>query len=112
MARVVIDTELNTKQFDAQIAKLKADISRYMRVLESDAKVPVSLKMSTQERQEIEATIEKLRNQLIALEQQAQKTGEVGEQAGERSGKGFEKGISSLKRFSLLKLNLILFDFL
>lgn len=101
MAKIVIDTELNTKSFDRQIQKLKTDIERYMRVLEADAKVPVKFQMSQAERENIEITIEKLRNQLISLQDQAQKTGEVGEQAGERSGKGFEKGITSLKRFAL-----------
>lgn len=101
MAKIVIDTELNRKSFDRQIQKLKTDIERYMRVLESDAKVPVSLRMSNAERQEIETTIEKLRNQLIGLQEQAKRTGEVGEVAGEQSGRGFEKGITSLKRFAL-----------
>lgn len=101
MAKIVVETELGTKQFDKQIQKLKSDLSRYMRVLESDAKVPVSLRMSTEERRELEATIEKTRNQLISLQQQAQKTGDIGEEAGEKSGKGFEKGLKSLKRFAL-----------
>ena len=101
MAKIVIDTELNTKSFDRQIQKLKTDIARYMKVLESDAKVPVILRMSQAERENIEITIEKLRNQLISLQEQAKKTGEVGEVAGEQSGRGFEKGITSLNRFAL-----------
>ena len=64
MAKVVIETELSTKNFDRQIQKLKTDIARYMRVLESDTKVPISLRMSPAERQELETTIEKLRNRL------------------------------------------------
>ena len=98
---IVIETELSTKQFDKQIAKLKADIDLYMKVLESDAKVPVSLKMSEEERRNLEAVIEKLKNQLVGLEQQAIKTGEAGSTAGVKSGDGFEKGIKSLKRFAL-----------
>jgi len=101
MAKVVIETELSTKSFDRQIQKLKSDIARYMRVLESDTKVPISLKMSPAERQELETTIEKLRNKLVGLENQAKSVGNVGQDAGERSGQGFEKGIKSLKRFSL-----------
>ena len=101
MAKLTIETELGTKQFEKQIASLKADLNRYMKTLESDAKVPISLRMSAEERKNLETTIEKTRNQLISLQQQAQRTGEVGEEAGEKSGKGFEKGIKSLKRFSL-----------
>ena len=44
MAKVVIETELSTKNFDRQIQKLKTDIARYMRVLESDTKVGKVLK--------------------------------------------------------------------
>lgn len=98
---IVIETELSTKQFDKQIAKLKADIDLYMKVLESDAKVPVSLRMSEEERRNLEAVIEKLKNQLASLEQQAIKTGEAGSNAGVKSGDGFEKGLKSLKRFAL-----------
>lgn len=101
MAKVVIETELSTKNFDRQIQKLKTDIARYMRVLESDTKVPISLRMSPTERQELETTIEKLRNRLVGLENQASKVGNIGQEAGEKSGQGFEKGIKSLKRFSL-----------
>lgn len=101
MPKLVIETELDTKTYDRQIAQLKSDLERYIRVLESDAQVPVSLKMSEQERQNLEVTIEKIRNQLVGLEQQAQKTGQVGEESGEQSGRGFEKAISSLKRFAL-----------
>lgn len=101
MAKVVIETELSTKNFDRQIQKLKTDIARYMRVLESDTKVPISLRMSPAERQELETTIEKLRNRLVGLENQASRVGNIGQEAGEKSGQGFEKGIKSLKRFSL-----------
>lgn len=101
MAKIVMDTELNTKEYDKQIIKLKSDIQRYMKVLESDAKIPVSLRMSKTEREELEATVERLKNQLKSLQDQAIKTGEVGEVEGERTGKGFEKGLNSLKRFSL-----------
>jgi len=98
---LVIETELETKQFDKQIANLKADLERYMKVLESEAQIPISLRMSDAERQQLEVTIEKTRNQLISLQEQARKTGDDGYDAGERSGKGFEKGIASLKRFAL-----------
>lgn len=101
MAKITIETELGTKNFTKQINNLKADLQRYMKTLESEAKVPISLRMSADERRNLEATIEKTRNQLIALEQQQQKTGEAGEQAGIRTGQGFERGINSLKRFAL-----------
>ena len=98
---IVIETELGTKQFEKQIAGLKADLERYMKVLESEAKIPVSLRMSNEEKQQLEITIEKTRNQLISLQEQAQRTGEEGKNAGEKSGHGFENGIKSLKRFAL-----------
>ena len=98
---IIIETSLDTKTFNKQYEKLKAELDRYMKVLESDAQVPVSLRMSAEEKRNLEATIEKTRNQLISLQEQAQRTGEVGEEAGERSGRGFEKGITSLKRFAL-----------
>lgn len=101
MAKITIETELGTKNFTKQINNLKADLQRYMKTLESEAKVPISLRMSADERRNLEATIEKTRNQLIALEQQQLKTGEAGEQVGIRTGQGFERGINSLKRFAL-----------
>lgn len=102
--KVVISTELETKQFDKQIAKLESDLKVYQKALESDAKIPVSVRMSADERKNLEITIEKTKNQLISLREQAQRTGEVGKDAGEKSGKGFEKGLSSLKRFGMALL--------
>ena len=99
--KVLIETELDTKQFDKQIAKLQADLDRYVKVLESDAKVPISLRMSEEEKRELEATIEKTKNQLISLQEQARKTGQEGSNAGQTAGNGFEKGLTSLKRFAL-----------
>ena len=104
MAKIVINTDLNTKNFDKQIAKLESDIKRYTSVLESDAQVPVSLRMSPQEREELEALIERLRNQLLDLKNKAKDVGDVGEDAGEKSGKGFEKGLKSLKKFGMALL--------
>lgn len=98
---LVIETELETKTFDKQIAKLKSDLERYKRVLESDAQIPLNLRMSNAERQKLEAEIERLKNQLISLQTQAQKVGDIGADAGEKTGQGFEKGIRSLKRFAL-----------
>lgn len=98
---VVIGVGLDTKSFEKQIQTLQEDLERYTKVLESDAKVPLSLRMSAEEKRNLEVTIEKIRNQLIDLKRRAQDVGDAGESAGERSGKSFEKGIKSLKRFAL-----------
>ena len=94
MAKLTIKAELGTKNFQKQIANLKADLQRYMKTLEGDAKVPVSLRMSAEERRNLETTIEKTRNQLVSLEQQAAKTGD-------NTSNGFDKATKSLKRFAL-----------
>ena len=97
--KIRVNTEIETKSFDAQIKKLKSDIERYKKTLESDATVPVHLRMSEDEKRDLEATIEKLKNQLISLENQANLTGNAGAIAGDKSGSSFENAGKKLKKF-------------
>ena len=108
MAKIVINTELETKSFDKQIQtlenKLASEKKRLERLMELQAKGVFTTDYGVKNIESLNVSIEKTRNQLISLREQQIKTGEDGEQAGERSGRGFEKGIRSLKRFGMALL--------
>ena len=156
MAKIVIDTELNTKQFDKQIEQLTNKLNAQKKSLENIKNAKPYLEQQ-KDIQNYQIEIEKTTNSLIKLKEQQNKlalsnvknvgynltpslasgfslsrqtltgkamgdltgkteyvadsvkdlknafdiAGESGEKAGERSGRGFERGITSLKRFSL-----------
>ena len=90
--KLVIGTEINNKQFEAQVKVLE----RKLNDIESSLKMASEDKtlFSTREIEEMEAEAEKLRNKLIQIR------GGV-EDAGDESSKRFKKGINSLKKFGL-----------
>ena len=90
--KVVIGTEINTKQFDAQIKVLKNklnDIEASLQMASKDKTL-----FSTREIEEMEAEAENLRNKIGSLQGDFKKTNK-------ETSKGFDKGIKSLKRFAL-----------
>lgn len=97
--KLVIGTELNTKQFDAQIVQLERklnDIESTLAMAEEDKTL-----FSTSEIQDMEAEAEKLRNTIGNLRGDFKKSGESGKSFAEETSKGLEKGVKSLKRFGL-----------
>lgn len=83
--KIVIGTEINTKQFDAQIKVLKnklKDIEASLQMASKDKTL-----FSTREIEEMEAEAENLRNKIESLQK--------------GTSKGFDKGIKTLKRFAL-----------
>lgn len=92
--KVVIGTELETKSFDAQIKELENELNTMIKTLESDAKVPIELQMSEDERNKLESDIEKIKNKILNLRE---KTNEIGFKIPDN----FNKGIKSLKKFGL-----------
>jgi hypothetical protein len=94
--KIVIDTELGTKSFDAQIKKLEKDLETMTKTLESEAEIPVKLRMSESERMELETQIEKTRNRIISLQGQM-----ADEEPAQKMSNSFKKTTSSLKKFAL-----------
>lgn len=94
--KIVIDTELGTKSFDAQIKKLEKDLEIMTKTLESEAEIPVKLRMSESERMELETQIEKTRNRIISLQGQM-----ADEEPEQKMSNNFKKTTNSLKRFAL-----------
>lgn len=90
--KIVIGTEINTKQFDAQIKVLKNklnDIESSLQMASKDKTL-----FSTREIEEMEAEAENLRNKIGSLQGDFKKTNK-------ETSKGFDKGIKTLKRFAL-----------
>ena len=90
--KIVIGTEINTKQFDAQIKVLKNklnDIEASLQMASKDKTL-----FSTREIEEMEAEAENLRNKIGSLQGDFKKTNK-------ETSKGFDKGIKTLKRFAL-----------
>lgn len=90
--KIVIGTQIDTKQFDAQIKNLENklnDIEASLQMASEDKTL-----FSTREIEEMEAEAEKLRNQIGQLR------GDFKEQTIETD-KGFERNISKIKRLGL-----------
>ena len=156
MAKIVIDTELNTKKLDAQIVETERRLEDMQADLET-LKQDKSFNAQSNDVLVLKKNIEKTTNSLIKLREEQNKLaiagasniqynassqllsglsikraglgsyakgiesedfefvaknvkdlkdafpglGEAGQEAGEKSGRGFEKGIQSLKRFAL-----------
>ena len=99
--KVVIKTELETKTVDAQITKLEKDLELMTKSLESDMKIPIELRMSEEERINLENDIEKTKNRIISLKESMQDVGNEADKNTDKISKGFKKGTTTLKRFAL-----------
>lgn len=98
--KLVIETELDTKSFDAQIEETR----KKLELLEKSAdesNVPKQFRRSAAETRKLNAEIEKTRNTLIGLQTQQAKLNNVTEKTANTTTIGFSKGLKTLKRFAL-----------
>ncbi|MDD7757177.1 MAG: hypothetical protein PUJ51_22245 [Clostridiales bacterium] len=98
---VKIVTELETKSIDGQIAKLEKNLERMVSTLKEDAKVPISLKLTEEEKLNLISDVEKTKNRILSLRESMADTGDEGSKMGEKTTKSIKKGVSSLKKFAL-----------
>lgn len=96
-----IDTELNTKSVDAQIKKLEYDLERMAKSLETDKTRPISLRMSKDERIQLESDIEKVKNRIISLRESMNETSSESNKLGKNISKNMNSSVSKLKKFGL-----------
>lgn len=96
-----IDTELNTKSVDAQIKKLEHDLERMTKSLETDKTRPISLRMSKDERIQLESDIEKVKNRIISLRESMNETSSESNKLGKNISKNMNSSVSKLKKFGL-----------
>lgn len=99
--KIVIETSLETKSFDAQIKELENKLEIMTKTLETENQIDVKLRMSDDERLKLESDIEKTKNKIISLKQAMGKAEDSGNKMNNNLSKGFEKGSESLKRFAL-----------
>ena len=71
--KIRISAELDTKTFDAQIAKLERELEIMTKALETDSQVDVKVRMNKDERLKLEKDIESVKNKIISLKQQKEK---------------------------------------
>ena len=71
------------------------------RTLETENEIPIEFRMSESERLEVEASIERTKNQILDLRQKMSDVGTTAEDTESKVSKNFEKGTTSLKRFAL-----------
>lgn len=96
--KIIIQTSIENKSFDKQIAELKAKAKKYEKTLESDLEIPIKFRMSADERKQLESDLEKTKNQIISLRNQASKDIP-------NIGDNFKKTSKSIKRFALSLLS-------
>lgn len=94
--RISIATELETKTFDAQIKNLEKKLETMTKTLESEAEIPVHLRMSEEERLNLENDIEKTKNQIISLQQKMSD-----DKPSEQMSRNLKKSANNMKRFAL-----------
>lgn len=96
--KIIIQTSIENKSFDKQIAELEAKARKYEKTLESDLEIPIKFRMSADERKQLESDLEKTKNQIINLRNQASKDIP-------NIGDNFKKTSKSIKRFALSLLS-------
>lgn len=93
-----IGVKAETKQFDAQINELRRKAETLEKTLESDMQIPVELRMDEESRIKLRSDLQKTKNQIISLQQQADKGVNL---RSKETKKGFEDMFKSAKRFAL-----------
>ena len=93
-----IGTKVETKEFDAQIKELERKAQTLEKTLETDMKIPVELRMDEESRIKLRSDLQKTKNQIISLQEQANKGVNV---RSKETKKGFEDMFKSAKRFAL-----------
>ena len=98
--KVIIETELSTKQFDYQIEylqkKLDDMIADYTTMSQE-----ANFDEQSYDAVELRNNIEKVSNQIAGYKKQLQDVGREAEKTDDKISKGFDKGVKSLKRFGL-----------
>ena len=98
--KVIIETELSTKQFDYQIEylqkKLDDMIADYTTMSQE-----ANFDEQSYDAIELRNNIEKVSNQIAGYKKQLQDVGKEAEKTDDKISKGFDKGVKSLKRFGL-----------
>lgn len=98
--KVIIETELSTKQFDYQIEylqkKLDDMIADYTTMSQE-----ANFDEQSYDAVELRNNIEKVSNQIAGYKKQLQDVGKEAEKTDDKISKGFDKGVKSLKRFGL-----------
>lgn len=104
--KLIIETELGTKKFDAQITQLKAKLNDIKATLEMGEQDKTLFSTSEMESMRVEA--EKLENQIAGIETRISKTSVANKEFGNTAkastsnmSKGLENGVGKLKRFGL-----------
>ena len=98
--KVIIDTELNTKSFDAQIEELEHKLHELEKSAD-ESQVPERFRRSADETRELNAEIERTRNKLRGLYKQQEKINQEGV-------KGFSSSIGKVTK-KVTKWGLALF---
>ena len=93
-----IATKVETKDFDAQIKYLEQKANETEKVLESDLKMPVELRMDEQSRLKLRSDLQKTKNQIISLQEQARKGVDI---KPKETSKNFDDMFKSAKKFAL-----------
>ena len=99
--KLVIETDLETKKFDAQIKELEHKLKIMEKTLETENQIDISLRMSEDERLKLEKEIETTKNKILSLKDAMAKANNSGKQMNNNLSKGFSKSTKSLKRFAL-----------
>lgn len=94
--KITIATELETKSFDAQIKKLESKLETMTKTLETEAEIPVHLRMSEDERLALENDIEKTKNQIISLQEKM-----ADDEPSNKMSNNFKKSAKNMRRFAL-----------
>ena len=98
--KVIIETELSTKQFDYQIEylqkKLDDMIADYTTMSQE-----ANFDEQSYDAIELRNNIEKVSNQIAGYKKQLQDVGREADKTDDKISKGFDKGVKSLKRFGL-----------
>lgn len=93
-----IGTKVETKEFDAQIKELERKAQTLEKTLETDMEIPVELRMDEESRIKLRSDLQKTKNKIISLQEQANKGVNV---RSKETVKNFEDMFKSAKRFAL-----------
>lgn len=99
--KLVIETDLETKKFDAQLKELEYKLKTMTKTLETESQIDASLRMSESERLKLEKDIETTKNKILSLKESMDKASGSSDKMNNNMSKSFNKGVKTLKRFAL-----------
>lgn len=97
--KLVIETELGTKNFEAQVQKLKNRLNDIYATLEANSSG--TWKLQENDVADLRAEAERLENQIVDIQERVKKAGDESDKTGEKMSNGFQKGASKLKKLAL-----------